>query len=69
MEELWKIDTGIGHPRNAKDISKALDWQDFIWGPLMVDRQAENSRQNKQVGEGQGDPPSDLCLSVTQGEL
>ena len=31
--------------------------------------QAENSRQNRQVGEGQGDPPSDLCLSATEGEL
>lgn len=31
--------------------------------------QAENSRRNRQVGEGQGDPPSDLCLSATEGEL
>ena len=31
--------------------------------------QAEKSRRNKQVGEVQGDPPSDLCLSATQGEL
>lgn len=24
MEELWKIDTGIGHPRNAKTSAKLL---------------------------------------------